>query len=192
MSDNRLLIISASVRDGRKSHRAALFLQRFAAERTGMSCDIADLRAYDFPIFHERLKYQKDPSPDALAFARQVQQSTGVIIVTPEYNGGYPPALKNAVDLLYDEWHRKPVAICTCSDGSFGGSQVITSIQFSLWKIRAWTVPAMLPMPKVQELFSEEGEPTDPTTMHKRAGHFVDELRWCIEAKAHMDAQVKA
>ncbi|MFT3885089.1 MAG: NADPH-dependent FMN reductase [Flavobacteriales bacterium] len=184
-----LLIISSSVRDGRKSHRVALHLQRFAAERTGMACDIADLRAYDFPIFHERLKYQNAPSPAALEFAHRVQQAAGVIIVTPEYNGGYPPALKNAVDLLYDEWHRKPVGICTCSDGVFGGSQVITSLQFSLWKIRAWTVPAQLPMPKVQDLFNEEGVPTDPEAMAKRAGPFVDELQWCITAKAHMDAQ---
>lgn len=189
MADPRLLIISASVRDGRKSHRTALFLQRFAAQRAGMACDIADLRAYDFPIFHERLKYQTAPHPGAVAFSHQVQQAAGVIIVTPEYNGGYPPALKNAVDLLYDEWHRKPVAICTCSDGSFGGTQVITSIQFSLWKIRAWTVPAMLPMPKVHELLSEEGVPTDPASLEKRAGHFIDELRWCITAKAYMDAQ---
>lgn len=186
------LIISASVRDGRKSHRAALFLQRFTAARTGAPCGMADLRALDLPLFHERLSHQKDPSPAALAFAQQVREATGVIIVTPEYNGGYPAALKNAIDLLYEEWHRKPVGICTCSDGSFGGTQVITSLQFSLWKMRAWTVPAMLPMHKVDTLFDAEGVPTDAAAMETRAGRFVDELVWCITAKAHMDARPKS
>src|SRR6185503_8329775 len=97
--------------------------------------EILDLNSYNFPIFNERLRFQKEPAASVLEFAGKIKASDGVIIVTPEYNGGYPASLKNIVDLLYDEWHRKPVAISTVSDGVFGGTQVITSIQFSLWKI---------------------------------------------------------
>ena len=89
-----------------------------------------------------------------------------MIIIAPEYNGGYPASLKNVIDLLTDEWRKKPVAISTVSDGSFGGTQVITALQFSLWKIRAWTVPAMFPVPKVMETFDEEG---NPLTLKSRA-----------------------
>ncbi len=95
-----------------------------------------------------------------------------MIIVTPEYNGGYPASLKNVVDLLYPAWHRKPVAISTVSDGSFGGTQVITSLQFSLWKIRAWTVPAMFPVPKAQEAFDENGQAAHPRRYGSASGGF--------------------
>ena len=90
------------------------------------------------------------------------------------------------VDLLYDEWRRKPIAISTVSDGSFGGTQVITSLQFSLWKIRAWTVPAMFPVPKVKEAFDESGNPSDKTGTDKRAQAFLSELIWCMDAAAKM------
>jgi NAD(P)H-dependent FMN reductase len=109
-----------------------------------------------------------------------------VIIVTPEYNGGYPASLKNVIDLLYAEWQRKPVAISTVSDGIFGGTQVITSLQFSLWKIKAWTVSAMFPVPNVIDAFDENGNPANKEAVDKRATIFINELLWCIEAKKRM------
>ena len=129
---------------------------------------------------------QKDPTPNVVDFANRIQSADGVLIVTPEYNGGYPASLKNVVDLLYSEWDHKPVAISTVSDGIFGGTQVITSLQFSLWKIGAWTIPAMFPVPKVKEAFDENGVPADKAGTEKRALAFVNELLWCVEAISRM------
>src|SRR5215510_7681876 len=108
-----IAILSASVREGRVSHRVALYFQNYLTEKKLATVEILDLHAYNFPLFEERLKYQKDPSPQVLDFASRVANADGVIIVTPEYNGGYPAALKNVVDLLYTEWQRKPIAIST-------------------------------------------------------------------------------
>jgi len=181
-----IAIISSSVRQGRNSHRVALYLKNYLEENKLADADILDLKEYDFPLFHERLHLQKDPSPGALDLASRIRAADGVIIVTPEYNGGYPASLKNVVDLLTDEWRRKPVAISTVSDGPFGGTQVITSLQFSLWKIRAWTVPAMFPVLKVSEAFDENGVAADRKAADRRAAGFVSELLWCIEAKGKM------
>ena len=181
-----IVIISASVRIGRNSHRVALYFKKFLEEQKTATCEILDLTTYNFPVFHERLQHQDSPSAEVLDFANKIKTSDGIIIVTPEYNGGYPASLKNVVDLLYPEWRRKPIAIATASDGSFGGTQVITSLQFSLWKIRAWTVPAMFPVPKVQNSFDEEGNPTDKAVTDKRASGFISELLWCIEANKRM------
>jgi len=148
--------------------------------------DLLDLYLYNFPIFDERLRMMKEPSPEILDFAYKITKAYGVIIVTPEYNGGYPASLKNVVDLLYAEWKRKPIAIATASNGQFGGTQVMTSLVFSLWKIGAWVVPAMYPGPKVQEVYDEKGVPVDKEEVNKRARVFVDELLWCIEAGKKM------
>jgi NAD(P)H-dependent FMN reductase len=182
-----IVILSSSVRLGRNSHRVALFFKNFLESKNLASAEVIDLNAYQFPIFNERLKYQKDPAQNVLEFSGKIKSAEGVIIVTPEYNGGYPAALKNVVDLLYDEWQRKPIAISTVSDGVFGGTQVITSLQFSLWKIRAWTVAAMFPVPKAQEAFDENGIPKDVSAVEKRASAFVKELLWCVEAKKRME-----
>jgi NAD(P)H-dependent FMN reductase len=184
---SHIVIISASVRIGRNSHRVALFFKNYIEEHKLGSVEIVDLNTYEFPIFHERLRLQPNPSSETLEFAEKIKSADGVLIVTPEYNGGYPAALKNVVDLLYDEWHRKPTAISTVSDGSFGGTQVITSLQFTLWKMHAWTVPAMFPVPKAPEAFDENGNPANKAATDKRAGIFLNELLWCMEAKKRMN-----
>ncbi len=182
-----IAIISASVRINRVSHRIALYFKRFLEEKNLATAEILDLNEFQFPLFNERLKHQSNPSALVLDFASKITSADGVIIVTPEYNGGYPASLKNVTDLLYDEWRRKPIAISTVSDGVFGGTQVITSLQFTLWKIRAWTVPAMFPVPKAQDVFDELGNPKDKEKVDKRATPFIQELLWCIEAKRRME-----
>lgn len=183
----QIAIISASVRTGRKSHRTTLYLKNYIEENNLAQVEIIDLQELDFPVFHERLKNLQAPPAQALAFAESIKASDGVIIVTPEYNGGYPASLKNVIDLLYAEWKRKPIAIATVSSGAFGGSQVITSLQFSLWKIGALMVPAMFPTPKVDELYDEDGKPKDKESLDKRAKGFIDELLWVMEAKSKME-----
>ncbi|MGN6476533.1 MAG: NADPH-dependent FMN reductase [Flavipsychrobacter sp.] len=184
-----IVILSASVRTGRASHRVALFFEKYFATHTNATTEILDLNAYKFPIFEERLQYMPDPSADVLEVSEKIKKADGVLIVTPEYNGGYPASLKNFIDLLYSEWRRKPLAISTVSNGNFGGTQVITSLLFSLWKIGSWIAPAMFPVPNVHESFTEEGNATDPEATGKRAKRFVDELLWCIEAHHRMEAQ---
>lgn len=180
----KIVIISASVRKGRKSHSVALFFKNYLAQRQLAEAEIIDLDEYNFPIFEERLRFIENPTKEILAFAKQIADADGVIIVTPEYNGGYPASLKNVIDLLYAEWKRKPIAIATVSAGPFGGSQVITSLQFTLWKIGALVVPAMFPVPTVEKSFNEDGTPTDQEGTNKRAGNFITELMFWMKAKS--------
>ncbi len=179
-------ILSPSVRKGRNSHRVALYLAKFINDMKIGKAEIADLLEYNFPVFNERLKYQDAPSAGAVEFAERIRSADGVIIVVPEYNGGYPASLKNAVDLLVEEWRRKPVAFATVSDGNFAGTQVITSLQFTFWKLGALTVPSSLRFPDIDDKFDEKGIPADKSTADKRTSIFVKELLWMIEAKKRM------
>jgi NAD(P)H-dependent FMN reductase len=184
---HKISIISSSVRIGRNSHRVALYFKHYLEREKLAEVNIIDLNEYKFPIFEERLKYLENPSESLRKFAEEICASHGIIIVTPEYNGGYPPALKNVIDVLYDEWKRKPVAISTVSSGQFGGMQVITSLQFTLWKMHAWTVPVLFPVPNVTKTFDEKGKPYDHMVTDKHAKKFIDELLWYIEAKQKLE-----
>jgi len=181
-----IAVISSSVRTGRNSHRVALYFKRFLEEKTLATAEILDLQSCNFPLFEERLRFQAAPSQVVLDFAKRIKAADGVIIVTPEYNGGYPASLKNVIDLLTEEWHRKPVAISTVSAGDFGGTQVLASLQFILWKMHAWTVPSMFPVAKVQESYDANGVPSDKQATDKRATNFIRELLWYIEANRRM------
>jgi len=183
---NNIIILAASIRIGRKSNRVALFFKHFITSKKLGTAEIVDLKELQLPLFEERLKFLTNPPQNAVLFAEKIKSADGIIIVTPEYNGGYPASLKNAIDLLNTEWHHKPVAISTVSDGVFGGSQVIPSLQFSLWKMKALTVTAMFPVSKISESFTEDGTPADPEPINKRALAFVSELNSFIEASKKM------
>lgn len=125
----------------------------------------------------------KNPLPEVLQFAEKISSADGVIIVIPEYNGGYPASLKNAIDLLYKEWKRKPVALATDSNRQFGGAQVTTSLVFSLWKIGVCLVPTMYLGPKVQDAYTEAGIPINKNDTEKRAKIFIEELLWYMNQR---------
>ena len=175
------------MRKDRSSHRVALYFKNYLEENNIANVTILDLKEYDFPLFEERLKFISNPTEGMLSFASEITKADGIIVVTPEYNGGYPASLKNVIDLLYAEWKRKPIGIATVSAGAFAGSQVITSLQFSLWKIGALVVPAMFPVATIDKTFDETGNPSDKEATDKRAKAFIGELTWWIEAKQKMD-----
>ena len=182
-----IAILSASVRRGRNSHRVTLYLKQYILDHNIGTVDVIDLAACNFPLFDERLQYMPEPSEGVLDFQRRINAADGVIIVTPEYNGGYPASLKNVIDLLYKEWKRKPIAIASVSDGPYAGTQVVTSLAFSLWKIGALLVPSMFRVANVDDTYKEDGTVKDKPATDKFAGRFIDELVWCISAKRKMD-----
>lgn len=175
-------IISSSIRTGRKSHNVALYFEQFLNENRLATIEILDLASYNFPIFEERLKNQPNPSMVVLEFKNKIISSDGIIIVTPEYNGSIPASLKNVIDLLYEEWHRKPIAFSTVSSGDFGGLQALTHLQFIFWKVRAWTFTANFPVSKVQDKFDDYGVPTNKQETDEYAQIFIDEFFNCIDS----------
>lgn len=171
---HHITIISSSIRTGRKSHNVALYFQNYLNKNKLATVEILDLASYNFPLFEATLNNQSNPSLTALEFKNKIIASDGIIIVTPEYNGSIPASLKNAIDLLYEEWHRKPVSFSTVSSGDFGGLQALTHLQFIFWKLSAWTFTANFPVSKVQEKFDDFGVPTNKQETDAFAKIFMD------------------
>lgn len=175
-------IISASIRETRKSHNVSLYFQSYLTANNLSTVEILDLKKYSFPLFDETFKTMASPSEKVMDFTQKVDASNGIIIVTPEYNGGFPASLKNVIDLLNEEWKHKPIAIVTVSAGAFGGSQALVALQFSLWKLKAWTIPAVFSVPNVSNAYDEKGNPSDKELSDGLAAVFIKELLWCIDA----------
>jgi NAD(P)H-dependent FMN reductase len=169
-------ILSASVRRERKSHRVALYFKKYLEEHFISTTEILDLKEYNFPIFEDTLKTSQNPTEKLIEFANKIKNSDAIIIVTPEYNGGYPASLKNVIDVLYDEWHGRPISLCTVTSGALGGSQALLSLQFSLWKIGALTVTNMFCVSNVANTFDEKGNAIFSETTDKLAKPYIAEL----------------
>ena len=161
---------------GRSSHRVALYFQQLIQSHNRGTAEILDLYTYQFPIFDERLKFQKNPAPATVEFADKIRKADAVILVTPEYNGSYTAAVKNVVDLLNDEWQNKPIVISTVSAGDFAGSQAVVALQFILWKLKARVVSQSFQVARVQASFDETGKPSDGAGTDKRALAVLDAL----------------
>ena len=174
-------IISSSVRTGRKSDRVALYFKNYIIENKLAETEILDLKDYNFPIFNERLSFQENPTARTVEFAEKIKSSSGIIIVAPEYNGSLPASLKNVIDLLYEEWHKKPIAIAAVSNGIFGGAQLIPALQIVLWKIYAQVISDTFQVPKVQDEFDELGNPYNKIETNKRTHIFIESLLYGIE-----------
>lgn len=183
---HHIAILSASVRSGRGSHRVALHLRDHIRAKDRHTVDLIDLLELDLPLFHERLKFLKDPAPEVVAFAERIRKADGVLMVTPEYNGSFPAALKNVIDLLTEDWRKKPIGLVPVSDGAFGGTQVTTQLLFTLWKIRAWVVPGAMQVPQVTAHFQEDGTATDAAAWARRCDALLKELEWAMEARGRM------
>ncbi len=181
-----IAIISSSIRPGRNSHRVGLHFKHFIEERHLAGCDLVDLQEYNFPVFEERLRFMENPSEQILHFADRIAKADGVIVIAPEYNGGYPASLKNIIDLLSSEWKGKPTGIVTVSTGPYGGALLLPSLLFTLWKKGVWVVNARYHVSNVQEAFDENGTPKDPAVTGKRTADFTDQLHWSMEARRKM------
>lgn len=76
------------------------------------SIDQIDIAELELPMLQEPLAavFGRYDAPATKAWSERIAALDAFIIVTPEYNASIPAALKNALDHLYGEWSRKPVA----------------------------------------------------------------------------------
>ena len=176
-------IILGSTRRGRQSAKVAKFILDHLGKQAGVETELLDLAEYNFPIMEERLRMRDDPPPRVLEFSEKLQRAAAIVIVTPEYNNGYPGVLKNAIDYFYPEYKRKPIGIVTVSAGGFGGINCLAQLRLVTLALGAYPIPASFPVSKVNQSFADDGTPQDATT-EKRVAAFFDELLWATKAFA--------
>ncbi len=122
----RIKIITGSVRPGRFNIQPATWILEIAKKRTDIKAELLNLQEANLPFLDESVppsqrQYSKEHTKK---WAKSIDEADGFIFVTPEYNHGVSPVLKNAVDYLFYEWHYKPVSFV--SYGSLaGGSRAV-------------------------------------------------------------------
>ena len=175
-------VLYGSVRTERKGIRAACFVVR-QLERRGHATTQVDPLELRLPLLDRMYKeYPKGAAPPELErLAALYRTVDGFVIVSGEYNHGIPPALKNLLDHFLEEYFFRPAAIVCYSAGSFGGVRAAMQLRMTLAELGTVTIPSLLPIPKVQDAFDEQGEPADPAA-ERRAARFLDELDWFARA----------
>lgn len=184
-------IIVGSTRRDRQTIKVARFVLKKTQQRAGVETELLDLLEYNFPIMEERFHHRDDPPPRLREFAEKIGRADSLIIVSPEYNNGYPGVLKNALDYLLPEYERKPFGIVTVSAGGFGGLTCLAQLRLVAIGMGAFPIPESLAISRVRDSFKEDGTPND-MGYDKRAAAFLDELLWFTEAIVDRKAKERA
>jgi NAD(P)H-dependent FMN reductase len=108
-------VIIGSVRTGRLGKPVADWVMRRAQDYEGnLEFELVDLKDVNLPFLDEPVppRMSDDYVHDhTRRWSRMMKDADALIVVTPEYNHGYPPVLKNAIDYLYKEWQGMPVGL---------------------------------------------------------------------------------
>ena len=118
-------IIIGSIREGRIAKPVGDWTYQNTQSRAGVTVELIDLKEWDLPLFNLAKGPIQGNYEDPLQqrWAAKIAQADGYLFISPEYNHGYSPALKNALDYLYAEWNRKPAA-CVTYGGVAGARSV--------------------------------------------------------------------
>jgi len=175
----RIEIISGSPRVNSMSRRVAINLKKWLDSNTEHETNIIDMKDWSLPAV-QSVFVSIDRTPDQFKpLAERIFKAEAFILVTPEYNGSYSPAMKNLLD-HFPKQHHKPFGIVTASPGGFGGiraSQQLLQLIPSLFGIAS---PYLLIVPAVDKKFDEQGNLIDPA-FEKSVHNFISEFLWLSE-----------
>lgn len=184
----KIQIIIGSTREHRFSDKPAKWIHEVAKARNEFDVELVDLRDYALPFFDEPRSPMHSQGKYANAavqtWANKVAEADGYIIVSPEYNHGYPAVLKNAIDAIYPEWNNKPVGFL--SYGSTGGARVIEQLRLVAIEMQMAPIQKSLHVPAHVYMAiarPQEGDASNPfESMRSQANTFLDQLAWWTKA----------
>jgi NAD(P)H-dependent FMN reductase len=171
-----LTIIVGSTRPGRAGQSIAEWFADRARTHAGFDVEVADLAEIGLPLLdepnHPRLgQYTKQHTKDWSAI---VDRADAVVFVTPEYNYGYPAALKNAIDFLHREWRDKPAGFVSYG-GVAAGTRAVQQLKQVVTTLRMTPVFDSVNIPFHAQLIKDgKFEATD--LLNQAADTMLDEL----------------
>jgi len=170
-------VILGSTRQGRFGDKVAQWFMQHAATRTDLTAELVDLADWPLPFFSSPVPPAFGPSSDAQtrAWAAKVDQADGYVLVTPEYNHGYPAVLKNALDHVYREWSGKPVGFVGYG-GPGGGIRAVEQLRQVVVELSMFPLRQQVVVPNVYQAFDGSGALIAGAGPDRQAVAVLDEL----------------
>src|SRR3989338_1617334 len=181
----RVGVILGSVRRIRRGERVAKWLMSQLAKIKEAEFQLLDLRDYPLPF------YSEDNSPDSLEkgytnkvakkWAKKIGEMDGFIIINSEYNHGPAAVLKNALDWVYNEWVKKPVAFVSYAPGAAAGIRGVEQLRLSTIELQMAPMREAIHISHVLDSIDEKGNLLKDH-YNKRLATVVEQLLWWTKA----------
>ena len=171
-------LILGTAREGRQSENVARFVFEQTKKRADVETELIDVRELPMKL-DDAGEQMKDPK-----FSAAIERCDGLIIVTPEYNHGYPGLLKHALDMNLKEYIHKAVGICGVSAGPFGGARVIEGLLPVMRELGLVAIFEDVNFGSVAKIFDDQGNLLDQNYV-RRLDKFLNELVWMARVLRH-------
>jgi NAD(P)H-dependent FMN reductase len=176
-----ILVIIGSTRAHRRGEPIARWFADLASTREDIACELVDLASYELPFLTSATPPFKPESRDEAAFewAATIAAADGYVLITPEYNHGYPAAVKNAFDHLFSEWSRKPIGFVSYG-GLSGGVRATEQLRQVVVELEMVPVRRQVAIPRIWAALDEFGELRQPPIEDARL--LLDDIAWWARA----------
>ncbi len=171
-------LILGTARQGRQSENVARFVFDQTKKRADVETELIDVRELPMKL-DDAGEQMKNPK-----FSAAIERCDGLIIVTPEYNHGYPGLLKHALDMNLKEYIHKAVGICGVSAGPFGGARVIEGLLPVMRELGLVVIFEDVNFGSVAKIFDDQGNLLDQNYV-RRLDKFLNELVWMARVLRH-------
>lgn len=168
--DLRVALVVGSVRAERFGPTVATWVRERIEAHGGIDLDVIDLADFTLPV-------TQDGSGDTERFRERVAAADAFVVVTPEYNHGYPGYLKIAIDSALAEWEAKTVGFVSYG-GLAGGARSVEQLRPVFAELQVVPIREAVLFPGVWERFDNEGRLLDPERHEGSAKSMLDQLLW--------------
>ena len=186
MSDARPLsipVILGTTRQGRMSEKAAQAVLERLQSHPQVSTELIDIASLPLPT-NDAGEAIKDRT-----YSEKVDGADALVIVSPEYNHGYPGLLKHVLDSCLKEYIHKAAGIVGVSAGPFGGTRMIQGLLPVLRELGLVTIFWDVNFLNVRNAFDSTGKVRDPD-FARRTESFITELIWITRTLRHGHEQI--
>jgi chromate reductase, NAD(P)H dehydrogenase (quinone) len=155
----RILALSGSSRRGSLNQK---LLDQAALGARATGCEVTSIRLSDFalPIYDADSEAEHGLPNGAQTLNALLARHQGLLIATPEHNGGYTALLKNALDWMSRPNgfpSRKFAALVSASPGLLGGVKSQLALQIVLNKLGVHVIPESFALGAAHQCFDAEG-----------------------------------
>ncbi|WP_159713469.1 NADPH-dependent FMN reductase [Geminicoccus flavidas] len=172
MDPLRTSLILGSTRAGRLCDKVAGWAAGVAARQPGLAIDRIDPLELDLPCRHDRHRH-----PGLVALRQRLGLADAFLVVTPEYNHGYPAALKFLIDSVQEPWHAKPVGFVSYG-GISGGIRAVEQLRQVFAELHAVTLRNAVSLAHAWERFTPSGTLQDPEPAEAALAALLRQLDW--------------
>src|ERR1700733_15104698 len=172
-------LIYGSARQGRFCDTVARWTEKELGSSGNFSVEVIDPAAHSRAGHHESRQNEAHVN-DASGYRSlraQLDAAGAFVVVTPEYNPGYPAALKELIDSAGEEWYAKPVAFVSYG-GVSGGLRAVEQLRQVFAELHVVSTRAPVSSQNAWQLFDADVSPADPDRCSAQMWRMLAKLHW--------------